>query len=128
MFGECSSVTDAKRVFDHMAHRDIDSWHVMMRVFSDNGMGDDALQLFVEMTMQGLKPYEETFVAVLLACATVGGIKEAFLHFDSMKNEFGIVPMTEHYLGVLDVLGKCGHLVEAKQYIRGLPFEATDEF
>ncbi|KAF2612581.1 hypothetical protein F2Q70_00010529 [Brassica cretica] len=128
MFGECSSVTDAKRVFDHMADKDMDSWHVMMRVYSDNGMGDDALQLFEEMTKQGLKPNEETFVNVFLACATVGGIKEAFMHFDSMENEFGISPRTEHFLGVLDVLGKCGHLVEAEQYIRGLPFEATADF
>ncbi|CAH8387113.1 unnamed protein product [Eruca vesicaria subsp. sativa] len=128
MFGECGSVTDAKRVFDHMADKDMDSWHVMMRVYSYNGMGDDALQLFEEMTKQGLKPNEDTFITVFLACATVGGIKEAFLHFDSMKNEFGISPRTEHYLGVLDVLGNCGHLVEAQQYIRDLPFEATSDF
>ncbi|KAJ0241837.1 Pentatricopeptide repeat-containing protein [Hirschfeldia incana] len=129
MFGECSSVTDAKRVFDHMADKDMDSWHVMMRVYSDNGMGDDALQLFEEMTgKRGMRPSEETFVNVFLACAAVGGIKEAFLHFDSMENEFGISPGIEHYLGVLGVLGKCGYLVEAERYIRGLPFEATAEF
>ncbi|KFK25509.1 hypothetical protein AALP_AA8G124100 [Arabis alpina] len=128
MFGECRSVTDAKRVFDHMANKDIDSWHLMMRVYSDNGMGDDALHLFEEMDKQGLKPNEETFLTVFLACATVEGIKEAFLHFDSMKNEYGITPRTEHYLGLLDVLGKCGHLVEAEQYIRSLPFEPTADF
>ncbi|XP_010467317.1 PREDICTED: pentatricopeptide repeat-containing protein At2g15690-like [Camelina sativa] len=128
MFGECSSVTDAKRVFDHMVDKDMDSWHLMMRAYSDNGMGDDALHLFEEMAKQGLKPNEETFLSVFLACATVGGIKEAFLHFDSMKNEYGIAPSTEHYLGVLGVLGKCGHLVEAEQYIRDLPFEPTAEF
>lgn len=128
MFGECRSVTDAKRVFDHMVDKDLDSWHLMMRAYSDNGMGDDSLHLFEEMTKQGLKPNDETFLTVFLACATVGGIKEAFLHFDSMKNEHGIVPKTEHYLGVLGVLGKCGHLVEAEQYIRDLPFEPTAEF
>ncbi|VVB14273.1 unnamed protein product [Arabis nemorensis] len=128
MFGECSSVTDAKRVFDHMANKDIDSWHLMMRVYSDNGMGDDSLHLFEEMANQGLKPNEETFLTVFLACANVGGIKEAFLHFDSMKNEHGISPRMEHYLGLLDVLGKCGHLVEAEQYIRSLPFEPTADF
>ncbi|KAG7579256.1 Pentatricopeptide repeat [Arabidopsis thaliana x Arabidopsis arenosa] len=128
MFGECRSVTDAKRVFDHMVDKDMDSWHLMMRAYSDNGMGDDALHLFEEMTKQGLKPNEETFLTVFLACATVGGIKEAFLHFDSMRNEHGISPKTEHYLGVLGVLGKCGHLVEAKQYIRDLPFEPTADF
>ncbi|CAN6906105.1 unnamed protein product [Brassica oleracea] len=128
MFGECTSVTDSKRVFDHMADKDMDSWHLMMRVYTDNGMGDDALYLFMEMTKQGLKPNEETFVALFSACASVNAIKEAFLHFDSMENEFGITPRTQHYLGLLDVFGKCGHLVEAEQYIRDLPFEPTAEF
>lgn len=129
MFGECTSVTDSKRVFDHMADKDMDSWHLMMRVYTDNGMGDDALHLFLEMTTkQGLKPNEETFVALFSACASVDAIKEAFLHFDSMENEFGITPRTEHYLGLLDVFGKCGHLVQAEQYIRDLPFEPTAEF
>ncbi|KAH0884974.1 hypothetical protein HID58_061070, partial [Brassica napus] len=31
---------------------------------------------------------------------------------------FGISPRAEHYLGVLDVLGKCGYLVEAEEYMR----------
>ncbi|ESQ50986.1 hypothetical protein EUTSA_v10022696mg [Eutrema salsugineum] len=109
MFGECESVTDAKRVFDHMADKDMDSWNAMMRVYC-------------------LKPNEETFLTVFLACATVGGVKETFLHFDSMENEFGISPRTEHYLGILDVLGKCGHFVEAEQYIHELPFKPTADF
>ena len=59
----------------------------------------------------------------------MGGVKKFFWHFDSVQNEyFGISPRAEHYLGVLDVLGKCGHLVEAEQYILGLPFEATADF
>ncbi|CAN8270808.1 unnamed protein product [Cochlearia groenlandica] len=129
MFGVCRSVTDAKRVFEHMVDKDIDTWHLMMQVYSDNGVGDDALNLFEDMTMkQGLKPNEETFLKVFLACASVGAVEEAFLHFDSMKNEHGISPRTEHYLGVLDVLGKCGHLVEAEDYILKLPFEPTVEF
>ncbi|CAH2051749.1 unnamed protein product [Thlaspi arvense] len=128
MYGECNSVTDAKRVFDHMVDKDVDSWHLMMRVYSDNGMGDDALSLFEEMMKQGLKPNDETFLNVFLACANVGGIKEAFLHFDSMRNEYGITPRTEHYLGLLDVLGKCGYLVESEQYIHELPFEPSADF
>lgn len=105
MFGECTSVTDSKRVFDHMADKDMDSWHLMMRVYTDNGMGDDALHLFMEMTKQGLKPNEETFVALFSACASVNAIKEAFLHFDSMENEFGIITWVFYmFLENVDIL------------------------
>ncbi|CAA7058600.1 unnamed protein product [Microthlaspi erraticum] len=129
MFGECRSVTNAKRVFDHMADKNMDSWHLMMRVYSENGMGDDALHLFEEMTKQGLKPNEDTFLSVFFACSNVvDSVKEAFLYFDSMENEHGISPREEHYLGLLDVLGKSGLLVEAEEFVRGLPFEPTADF
>lgn len=49
----------------------------------------------------------------------MGGVKKFFWHFDSVQNEyFGISPRAEHCLGVLDVLGKCGYLVEAEEYMR----------
>ncbi|XP_010548024.1 PREDICTED: pentatricopeptide repeat-containing protein At2g15690 [Tarenaya hassleriana] len=128
MYGNCGSMTDARRVFDHIPDRNMDSWHLMMRAYADNGMGDDGLHLFEEMKKLGLKPNEETFLLIFLACATVDAIEEAFLHFESMKSEHGINPGAEHYLGLLDVLGKCGQLIEAEKYIRTLPFEPTAVF
>lgn len=125
MYGKCASMTDARRVFDHMLDKNIDSWHLMINGYADNGLGDDGLQMFEVMREQGLKPNSETFLAVFLACASADAVEEAFIHFESMKNEYGIPPGVEHYLGVLDVLGKCGHLNEAVDYIEKLPFEPT---
>jgi hypothetical protein len=52
-------------------------------------------------------------------------VEEAFIHFDSMKNEYGIDPGFEQYMGLLGVLGKCGHLNEAVEFVGRLPFEPT---
>ncbi|XP_010526944.1 PREDICTED: pentatricopeptide repeat-containing protein At2g15690-like [Tarenaya hassleriana] len=128
MYGNCCSMTDARRVFYHMPNRNMDSWHLMMGAYAGNGMGDDGLHLFEEMKKSGLKPNEETFLMVFLACTSADAIEEAFLHFESMKHEHGINPGTEHYLGLLDVIGNCGQLIEAEKYIRNLPFEATAVF
>lgn len=125
MYGRCASMTDARRVFDHMPDRNMDSWHLMMNGYADNGLGDDGLQLFEQMRELGLKPNSQTFLAVFSACASADAVEEAFIHFDSMKNEYGIDPEIEHYLGLLGVLGKCGHLSEAEEYIQKLPFEPT---
>ncbi|XWS62892.1 hypothetical protein CRYUN_Cryun06bG0049600 [Craigia yunnanensis] len=95
MYAKCASMTDARRVFDHMPDRNMDSWHLMINGYADNGLGDDGLQLFEQMRKLGLKPNEQTFLAVLSACG---------------------------------VLGKSGHLYEAKEYIeKKLPFELTAE-
>ncbi|KAJ4716325.1 Pentatricopeptide repeat-containing protein [Melia azedarach] len=128
MYSKCGSMTDARRVFDHMPDRNMDSWHLMINGYADNGLGDEGLQLFEQMRKLGLQLTEQTFLAVFSACASADAIEEAFIHFESMKNEFGISPGTEHYLGLIGVLGKCGHLYEAQEFIEEkLPFEPTAE-
>ena len=127
MYGSCEAMTDARRVFDHMPSRSMDTWILMLNAYADNGLGDDALQLFEQMRELGMKPTGDTFLSVFSACASVDAVEEAFLHFESMKSEYGIEPEFEHYMGLLGVLGKCGHLNEAEEFIEKLPFERTVE-
>ncbi|KAG4164811.1 hypothetical protein ERO13_A13G039900v2 [Gossypium hirsutum] len=128
MYAKCGSMMDARRVFDHMPDRNMDSWHLMINGYADNGLGDDGLQLFEQMRTLGLKPNEQTFLAVLSACGSAEAIEEGFIHFQSMESEYGISPGVEHYVGLIGVLGKSGHLYEAKEYIeKKLPFEPTAE-
>ncbi|PIN10393.1 hypothetical protein CDL12_17009 [Handroanthus impetiginosus] len=125
MYSKCGSMTDARRVFDHMPDRNMDSWHLMISGYAANGLGDDGLALFEQMRKLGLPPNEQTFLAVFEACASADAIEEAFIHFESMKADYGVSPGIEHYLGLLGVLGKSGHLAEAEAYIETLPFEPT---
>ncbi|KAJ8766621.1 hypothetical protein K2173_001141 [Erythroxylum novogranatense] len=127
MYGKCESTTDARRVFDHMPDRSMDSWHLMIKGYADNNLGDEGLQLFEQMCKLGLKPTGETFLMVLSACASADAVEEGFIHFESMKDEFGINPGIEHYVSIVEVLGKCGYLHEAEEYIQRLPFEPTVE-
>lgn len=127
MYSKCGSMIDARRVFDHMPNRDMESWHSMINGYADNGLGDDGLQLFEQMRKLDLTPNEQTFVAVLNACASAEAVEEGFIHFESMSNEYKISPGFEHYMGLLGVIGKSGHLVEAKDYIDTLPFVPTAE-
>ncbi|KAF5753047.1 pentatricopeptide repeat-containing protein [Tripterygium wilfordii] len=127
MYGMCESMTDARRVFDHMPSRDMDTWHLMIKGYADNALGDEGLELFEQMKNFGLESNEQTFLLVLSACASADAIDEGFIHFESMKNDYGITPRMEHYLVLIDVLGKSGHINEAKEYIEKLPFEPTLE-
>ncbi|KAL7118958.1 hypothetical protein ACP275_02G033400 [Erythranthe tilingii] len=124
MYSKCGSMTDARRVFDHMTDRNMDSWHLMMNGYAVNGLGDDGLALFEQMRKLGLPPNEQTYLVVLEACASAEAIEEGFIHFEAMK-DYGISPGIEHYLALLGVLGKSGHLTEAEAYIKTLPFEPT---
>nr|GMD46027.1 pentatricopeptide repeat-containing protein At2g15690 [Ipomoea batatas] len=125
MYSNCWSMMDARRVFDHMPERNIDTWHLMINGYALNGLGDDGLSLFEQMRTLGIQPNGQTFLAVFEACASADAIDEAFIHFESMKTDYGIAPQIEHYLGLLGVLAKCGHLTEAEEFIEKLPFEPT---
>ncbi|KNA16088.1 hypothetical protein SOVF_092340 [Spinacia oleracea] len=123
MFAKCGSMVDARRVFDHMPDRDIDSWHLMIRGYASNSLGDEGLQLFEKMKELGLQPNSETFQAVLYACAGAEAVEEGFIYLEKMRTEHGIEPQMEHYLAVLDVLGASGHLIEAREYVEKLPMQ-----
>ncbi|GER56641.1 pentatricopeptide repeat-containing protein [Striga asiatica] len=127
MYIKCGSMVDARRVFDHMPERSMDSWHLMINGYATNGLGDDGLALFEQMRNLGLRPTHQTFLAVLEACATAEAIEEGFIYFKSMETEHGISPGIEHHLALLGVIGKSGHLAEAIAYIETLPFEPTDK-
>ncbi|XP_004505209.1 pentatricopeptide repeat-containing protein At2g15690, mitochondrial [Cicer arietinum] len=125
MYGNCKSMTDARRVFDHMPNRNMDSWHMMIRGYANSTMGDEALQLFEHMNELGLEITSETLLAVLSACGSAEAVEDAYLHFESMKNKYGIEPGVEHYMGLLEVLGQSGYLKEAEEFIEKLPFGPT---
>ncbi|OIW10179.1 hypothetical protein TanjilG_27930 [Lupinus angustifolius] len=125
MYGNCKSMTDARRVFDHMPNRNMDSWHLMIRGYTNSTNGDEALQVFEQMNELGLEITSETLLAVLNACASAEAVEDAYLHFESMKSKYGIEPGMEHYMGLLDVLGQSGYLKEAEEFIEKLPFEPT---
>ncbi|KAM0028780.1 putative tetratricopeptide-like helical domain superfamily, DYW domain-containing protein [Helianthus debilis subsp. tardiflorus] len=127
MYSKCGSMVDARRVFDHMSERNMESWHCIINGYAANGLGDDGLEMYEQMRTVGLVPNEETFLAVLDSCAGADAIEEAFLHFEEMQKEYGIEPKIEHYLGLIGVFGKPGHLAEALEYVEKLPFEPTAE-
>ncbi|KAF1859404.1 hypothetical protein Lal_00009988 [Lupinus albus] len=126
MYGKCERMKDARRVFDRMPERNINSWHLMINGYTLNGDGDGGLLVFQQMKQAGLRPDGETFQLVLAACARAEAVEEGFVHFESMK-EHGVIPSMEHYLEVINILGFAGHLNEAKEFIEKISIELRVE-
>ncbi|KAI4350720.1 hypothetical protein L6164_005148 [Bauhinia variegata] len=127
LYGGCGSIKDARRVFERMHERNMRSWHLMISGYTLNGLGNDGLLIFDQMRQAGVLPDGESFALVLAACARADAVKEGLTHFESMKNDYGIVPGIEHYLGVINILGNAGQLNEAKEFIEKMPMEPTTE-
>ncbi|XP_031260825.1 pentatricopeptide repeat-containing protein At2g33680 [Pistacia vera] len=117
MYSKCGSLEDGNLVFRRMPVRDIVSWNAMISGLSQNGHGNEALELFEEMLVEGAKPDYVTFVNILSACSHMGLVERGRFYFKMMSNNFGIVPRVEHYACMVDILSRAGKLNEAKEFI-----------
>ncbi|MCO5614557.1 hypothetical protein L7F22_068840 [Adiantum nelumboides] len=67
MYGKCSSIKHARKVFERMGSWDVVSWTAMINVYAQSGDCLDAFLLFANMHVKGVKPNEYTASFLLLA-------------------------------------------------------------
>ena len=124
MYAKCGSIDDARLAFDKMEERDVVTWNVMIGGLAEHGCGLEALEVFRSMIADGVKPDEISFVAVLSACSHSGLVDEGRRLFLAMTQDYGIERTVELCTCMVDVLGRAGHLEEAKLLIGNMPVEA----
>ncbi|XP_044477838.1 pentatricopeptide repeat-containing protein At3g16610 [Mangifera indica] len=123
MYSKCGKIEIARKVFDGTDKRDIVSWNAMIVGYGIHGLGTEALLLFNKMQAVGLKPDDVTFICLLSACSHSGLVTEGKQLFNSMIQGFKIVPRIDHYICMVDLLGRAGILNEACKFIENMPFE-----
>ncbi|XP_057455627.1 putative pentatricopeptide repeat-containing protein At1g10330 [Lotus japonicus] len=123
LYGKMGCLNSAVNVFRVMVAREVCTWNAMISSLASNGREKEALELFEKMKLRGLQLNGITFVAVLTACARGKLVKEGLELFQSMLHEFQVVPVMEHYGCVIDLLGRAGHIQEAAEIIRNMPFQ-----
>ncbi|ONK63052.1 uncharacterized protein A4U43_C07F10920 [Asparagus officinalis] len=123
MYAKCGDIENSLQVFHGMDERDVLTWSSMIIGLASHGLGNDALRFFSKMIQEGIKPNDITFVGVLSACNHNGLVDEGRAHFNSMNNVYKISPKVEHYGCMVDLLGRAGHIKQARQLIEDMPFE-----
>ncbi|XAR68664.1 hypothetical protein NMG60_11003868 [Bertholletia excelsa] len=123
LYAKCGSLEDAKREFLEIPEKNEVSWNAMITGYSQHGCGSEAIELFEEMKLLGLMPNHVTFVGVLSACSHVGLVEKGLDYFRSISEEYGLVPKPEHYVCVVDILGRAGFLLRAREFIKEMPIE-----
>ncbi|KAL6515187.1 hypothetical protein OROHE_018819 [Orobanche hederae] len=113
MYSKSGVIEDAKRVFDGMEEKNIISWTSLIAGYGKHGYGHEAFALCVKMQDEGLEPNDATFLSLLFACSHTGLTKEGWECFSNMVRKHNILPRTEHYTCLVDLLGRGGRLEEA---------------
>lgn len=123
MYSKCGALENASSVFNRLDQHDVVSWNTIISACTQHGHAEEALQLFEKMLQRGVQPNQVTFLGLLTACSHAGLVEKARHFFVAMTEKHGISPTLEHYSCVVDLLGRAGQLVDAKNIIDKMSLE-----
>ncbi|KAL3500638.1 hypothetical protein ACH5RR_039731 [Cinchona calisaya] len=123
MFSKCGSLVKAFDLFLEIPEKNIVSWNVMIGALAFHGIGHKAVQLFEEMQACGKWPDKITFIGLLSACCHSGLTDIGWYYFDKMSSIYGVPREIEHYVCMVDILGRGGFLDKAVKLIGRMPMK-----
>lgn len=124
LYARCGNISNARKLFDELNGKDTVSWTTMINGYGLHGDGKAALDLFLQMELSGIKPDGFTYSTILSACSHSGLAEQGRKIFNSMADH-GISLGMVHYACMVDLLGRTGHLTEAYEMVKGLPFKPS---
>ncbi|KAK9741384.1 hypothetical protein RND81_03G101900 [Saponaria officinalis] len=121
MYAKWGFFSQALTVFHKIRHKNVVSWNSLINGYAQNGKTQQAIELYRELMLSGMKPDSETIVGVLPACAIsrqlylgmcVHGliIKSGFVSDCHVKN------------ALIDMYAKCDRLSFAETLFNELDF------
>jgi pentatricopeptide repeat protein len=123
LYTKCGRIDIAFDLFRGLRKRDVVSYSAMIVGCGMNGKLSEAIGLFNEMCDADILPNAVTFVGLLSAYNHARLMEEARACFASMSSKYKIRPSMEHYTIMVDLLGRCGKLDEAFQFIMQMPMQ-----
>ena len=113
-YAKAGQIHAARSLFDQMPERNVVSWSAMITNYAQVGMFKEALELFNEMQLAGLRPNHAGIVGALSACAFLGALDQGrWIHVYVDRNGMEL----DKVLGtaLIDMYAKCGCIETARQ-------------
>ncbi|KAK7266060.1 hypothetical protein RIF29_18700 [Crotalaria pallida] len=121
MYCKCGDVGGARCYFNTMPGKNTVTWNEMIHGYAQNGYGDEAVCLYKDMISSGEKPDDITFIAALTACSHSSLVDEGIEIFNSMVQQFRVVPKLDHYTCIIDCLSRAGRFHEVEVILDAMP-------
>ncbi|KAD6795056.1 hypothetical protein R6Q59_021036 [Mikania micrantha] len=113
VYSKCSSILDARLVFDEMSEKDIVVWNAMLFGYAQISENEIALKLYQELQISFQKPNEHTFVALITAASKLASLQIGHqFHSQLLKTGLNFDSFVTNAL--LDMYSKCGSKKDAQ--------------
>ncbi|CAN6455819.1 unnamed protein product [Victoria cruziana] len=120
MYSACGQAEVAFQLFGEMPKKNLVSWNSVVNGFAQNGRPNEALTLFHQMELEGIKPDGFTMVSILSACAELGSMTLGRrIHVYLLK--VGLLENLHAVNALVDLYGKCGSIKHAYQVFLEMP-------
>ncbi|PIA31374.1 hypothetical protein AQUCO_05000042v1 [Aquilegia coerulea] len=121
LYSHSGKLISAERIFKGMKRRDRITYNSLISALAQRGVSNEALLLFEEMQLSGLKPDCVTVASLLSACASMEALhKGRQFHCHAIKSGFSSDVIIEGSL--LDLYVKCSDIATARDF-----FESTEK-
>uniref|UniRef100_A0A2N9FJV6 DYW domain-containing protein n=1 Tax=Fagus sylvatica TaxID=28930 RepID=A0A2N9FJV6_FAGSY len=122
MYTDCGSIEDAREIFDRMPSKDVIAGTTIINGYVRKGGFNEALKLFRQMNMDGLKPDSLTFSSVLPACARMAAHKHGKeIHGYLLRNGIDLNLMVQN--AVMDMYVKSGFIEYASRMFTRIKYK-----
>lgn len=119
LYCRLNDLDSARKAFDAMPEKTMESWNAMISGYAQNGLTEMAIALFQQMQALRVQPNPLTISSALSACAQLGALSLGkWVHkiIAKEKLELNVYVMT----ALIDMYVKCGSIVEARCIFEGM--------
>ncbi|KAF6172331.1 hypothetical protein GIB67_024953 [Kingdonia uniflora] len=136
LYSRCEDLDSSYNVFDKISVRNAMTWTAMIASFAQHWEIEMCLEIYHRMRCSALKLNDYTLTSLFSACTgtgilghgknahgqtiRIGLVKEGHVCL-SLMFQHGVQPVMDHYSCIVYLLGRCGLLGEALEFIQKMP-------